>query len=321
MEHVNCILCNHDDTRDLFRKRDKFGTTGDEFTVVECRNCGLAYVNPRPSQEEMGKFYPETYSWKENIETGSSLVRLLKRFEKGYRYHLLKGEVSKVERHGAKRTGKVLDIGCGAGDRLDVFRSRGFEPAGVETSDAAGYARKHLKLNVLKGDLFAARFPVDSFDVVTLYHVLEHTHDPQKVCEEVHRILRKEGLLVIEVPNRESFQYKLFGGRWAAVDVPRDLYYFGTGTLTSLLTKAGFQILTVDHFMNWWHPPTLVISLFPGLDPQRAWQEEGKGGNPIGQRIAWMVCTLLAGAFTHFESMMKRGAIVTFYARKHSLQG
>lgn len=316
MEHVNCKLCSRNDAKVLFTKKDKFRTTEDEFSVVECQNCGLAYINPRPSPEEIGKFYPETYSWKENVETGSSLAKLLKGLEKRYRYHLLKGEVSKVEKWGAKRTGRVLDIGCGTGDRLDVFRSRGFETVGVETSDAADYARERLNVEVIKGDLFSACFPGEFCDIITLYHVLEHTHDPVKVCEETHRILKPDGLLAIQVPNRESLQHTLFKKRWAAFDVPRDLYYFGTGTLTSLLTNVGFDILKVDHFMNWWHPPTLVISLFPDLDPQRAWQEERKGGTPITQRVAWILCTLMAGPFTHVESWMKRGAIVTFYAKK-----
>jgi len=319
MEYVNCQLCNHDDATVLFKKKDKFGTTGDEFTVVECQECRLAYVNPRPSQEEIGKFYPETYSWKENVEAGSFLGRLLKKLEKKYRYHLLRGEVSEVERVWSKRGGKLLDIGCGAGDRLDEFRRKGFETVGVEISASADYAEKYLKLSVIKGDLFSPCFPDASFDIITLYHVLEHTHDPVKVCEEILRILKPNGLMVIQVPNRESLQYKMFRQRWAAVDVPRDLYYFGTRTLTLLLKKVGFEIFEIDHFMNWWHPPTLVISLFPNLDPQRAWQQERKGRSSLAERIGWILCTLMAGPFTHFESWMKRGAIVTFYAKKPSL--
>ena len=86
----------------------------------------------------------------------------------------------------------------------------------------------------------------------------------------------------------------------------------------SALTSKGLVLkcLKIDHFMNWWHPPTLVLSLFPSLDPQRAWREEEKGRNPIFQRIAWIVSTLLASPFTQFESWMERGAIVTFYAVK-----
>ena len=184
------------------------------------------------------------------------------------------------------------------------------------TSDSADYAKDHLKLNVLKGDLFSAHFPSGFFDIVTLYNVLEHTHDPMKVCQEAHRILKDGGFLVIQVPNKNSLQYELFKKRWAAFDVPRDLYYFSIQTLRNLLEEVGFRVFKVDHFMNWWHPPTLVISLFPNLDPQKAWGEEGKGGGPFFQRLAWGVCTLLGGAFTQLESGLKRGAIVTYYATK-----
>jgi hypothetical protein len=87
-------------------------------------------------------------------------------------------------------------------------------------------------------------------------------------------------------------------------------------TLSSLLKNVGFTLMNLDHFMNWWHPPTLVISLFPGLDPQRAWQKERKRRSSLAQRVAWIFCTLMVGPFTYFESLTKRGAIVTIYARK-----
>lgn len=316
MDHVNCNLCNLDDPKILFKKKDKFGITEDEFNVVECRRCGLIYVSPRPNDEEIGKFYPDTYAWKEILQADSVPTKFVRRLEKGYRYHLLKDQTLKVLKFTERSTGKVLDIGCGTGDRLDVFRSKGFETYGVEISDSADYAKEQLKLNVLKRDLFSANFPNKYFDIITLYHVLEHTYNPLKVCEEIHRILKEDGFLVIQVPNKESFQYKLFRKRWAAFDVPRDLYYFGTKTLSSLLKKVGFKVLKVDHMMNWWHPPTLVLSLFPCLDPQKAWAKEGRGGNTFFQRIAWILCTFFAVPFTHIESCVKRGAIVTFYAIK-----
>ncbi len=318
MEHVNCNLCGFDDAKVLFRKKDKFRITEDEFSVVECRRCGLAYINPRPDSHEIGRFYPETYSWRESLEADSGLARALRAAEKAYRYHLLKDEVSKVIKFTGKRSGKVLDLGCGTGDRLDVFRNHTWETYGIETSDSADYAKEHMKLDVLKGDLFSARFPDHFFDVVTLYHVLEHTPDPLGVCREIRRVLKEDGFLVIQVPNRESFQYGIFKKRWAAFDVPRDLHYFGTRTLCSLLEKAGFVLMKTDHFMNWWHPPTLVLSLFPSLDPQKAWQKEGKGQTTLFQRVAWILLTLTGGPLTWIESRMRHGAIITAYAVKSS---
>jgi SAM-dependent methyltransferase len=316
MEQVNCNLCGLDNTRILFRKRDKFGISEDEFGVVECQGCGLLYINPRPSQQEIGRFYPETYSWKETLEADSFLTQGIRKLEKGYRYHLLKDEVSKVTRFTGKRQGKVLDIGCGAGDRLDSFRAAGFETCGIETSESANYAKEHLGLNVIRGDLLSAHFPEGSFDIITLYNVLEHTHDPTRVILESHRVLKKEGYLIIQIPNKDCFQFRIFKERWAAFDIPRDLYYFGTKTISSLLKKSGFDVVKVDHFMNWWHPPTLVISLFPNLDPQKAWRAEDSGGNPLFQRAGWILATLLASPFTQLESLTGHGALMTVYARK-----
>ena len=316
MERVNCILCGLDETKILFEKKEKFGITEGGFRVVECQRCGLLYVNPRPSQEEMGEFYPETYSWKETLEADSFLAKRLRGLEKNYRYHLLKNEVAKVIKFTGRNSGKLLDVGCGTGDRLDVFRNHTFETYGVETSYSADYAKEHLKLDVKKGDLFTAHFPDRFFDVVTLYHVLEHTPNPLEVCREVHRILKEDGFLVIQVPNRDSLQYRIFKKRWAAFDVPRDLYYFGAQTLRALVERSGFVIQRTDPFMNWWHPPTLVLSLFPSLDPQKAWQKEGKGQATLFQRIAWILLTLTVGPLTWGESRMSHGAIITAYATK-----
>jgi len=316
MEFVNCILCGIGDTKILFSKKDKFGISTEEFNIVECKRCGLLYINPRPSIEEMNKFYPETYSWKETLEADSSLAKLVRRLEKSYRYHLLKDEVSKVIKFTGKTSGRVLDIGCGTGDRLEVFRRKGFETFGVEPSDSADYGREYLKLNIIKGDLFSANFPEQFFDIITLYNVLEHTHNPVDVCNGVYRVLKEDGFLIIQLPNKDCLQYKIFRKRWSACDVPRDLYYFNIPTMDLLCKKTKFQIKKVDHFMNWWHPPTFVNSLFPNLEPQKAWLREGSGQSTIFQRMGWVLLTLLAGPLTQLESILKYGAILTYYIMK-----
>ena len=111
MEYVNCDLCGLDDTQVIFKKKDKLGISDDQFQVVECRQCGLLYVNPRPTEAEIWKFYPETYSWKETLEADSFLTKWVRRLEKSYRYHLLQDEVSKVVIFTDKNFGKVLDVG------------------------------------------------------------------------------------------------------------------------------------------------------------------------------------------------------------------
>ena len=83
-----------------------------------------------------------------------------------------------------------------------------------------------------------------------------------------------------------------------------------------MLEKAGFVIQRTDPFMNWWHPPTLVLSLFPSLDPQKAWEREGKGQPTLFRRVAWIALTLMVGPLTWIENVIGHGAIITAYAVK-----
>jgi len=316
IEYVKCNLCNNNDTKLLFSKRDKFGLSDCDFSVVQCRICGLIYVNPRPSEEEIGRFYPDTYSWKETLAAESKITQLIRRLEKIYRYHLLNYEVSKVVETTQRKTGKLLDIGCGTGDRLDIFRGLGFDTYGVEISQSAKYAKEHLGLNVKQGNLFDANYHDSFFDIITLHNVLEHTHNPQKIIAELRRILKEDGTLVIQVPNIECAQFKLFNKRWSAIDVPRHLYYFNSNIISRLLEKQGLGITKIDYFTNWWHPPTLVITLFPALDPQVAWAKEEKRDNPVFKRMFWIFWTLILPPFTFFESLTKKTSIVTIYAKR-----
>lgn len=318
MEYVKCDFCNNNGAKLLFSKKDKFGLSDCDFKVVQCRNCGLIYINPRPSEDEIAKFYPDTYSWKETLTAESKITKIVRRLEKIYRYHLLSYEASKVVKAAKRKTGKLLDVGCGSGDRLDIFRRLGFDTYGVEVSSSAEYAKGHFGLNVKQGDLFEANYPDSFFDVITLHNVLEHTHSPQKIIRELYRILKEDGVVVIQIPNTDCIQFKLFKERWAAFDVPRDLYYFNIWLLKKILTKENFEIINIDHFNNWWHPPTLVITLFPNLDPRLSWSAEALKATSYLHRLFWGILTFVVSPFAKLESLVGRGALITIYAAKLS---
>ncbi len=316
LESVRCALCNSDDAQLLFSKKDKFLISEADFKVVQCKRCGLIYVNPRPPESEIANFYPETYSWKETLRADSFITRFLRTLEKTYRYHLLRYEVNKVLRNTGLTKAKVLDIGCGAGDRLKIFKEKGFDTYGVDISTSAIYAKETLGLNVINSDLASARYPDDYFDAVTMYNVLEHLHKPVEMLKEAQRILKKGGFLVIQVPNTDSLQFKRFGKRWAAFDVPRDLYYFNPGLLSGLLKKAGFAVIKTDHMSGFLHPPTIVISMFPGLDPQKSWLAENKSKSTALKRAGWAFWTLVLSPVAFMESLVKKSAIITLVADK-----
>lgn len=313
MEHTGCIFCEKDDSELLFRKKDKLGISDDEFQIRRCRGCGLIYISPRPGRDEIGRFYPEYYSWKQEEESPGAVGRL----EKFYRYQLLGHEVGRVIARTGLENGKVLDVGCGSGDRLDVFRKRGFDSYGVEVSASAEHARGKMGLDVVRSDLAGACFPDGFFDIVTLYNVLEHLHDPREALKEINRITKPGGYLVVQVPNTGSLQFKIFGKRWAAIEPPRDLFYFRTGLVRMMLSEEGFGVVSVDGSFHWFHPPTFTITAFPGLDPQLAWKKQHQGSGAMVSKLLWAAMTLtVSPVFAAVENALKRPAVITVYARK-----
>lgn len=150
----------------------------------------------------------------------------------------------------AKTQGRLLDVGCSTGNFLAHARARGkWETYGVEINRAAAeYARDRFQLDVFHGVLKEANYPSAHFDVVTMWSVLEHLHDPLESLTEVRRVLRPDGILGFTVPNGDSLDARLFGPNWALLDPPRHLYTFTRATLEELLGRGGFEIVKVQSF-------------------------------------------------------------------------
>ena len=140
----------------------------------------------------------------------------------------------------------MLDVGCATGSFLDCMRKRGnWQISGVEVNqEAARYARERFSLDVFAGELLEANCPAHHFDVVTLWHVLEHLHSPLDTLMEISRILKDDGALFLSVPNSDSYDARVFGDCWIGLDPPRHLYTFSAKTLKRLLAEAGFE--TID---------------------------------------------------------------------------
>ncbi|MFO8013063.1 MAG: class I SAM-dependent methyltransferase [Phycisphaerae bacterium] len=315
MEQVSCILCAREG-EPVFTKADKF-PPHERFTVVRCPACGLRWVSPRPEAAALARYYPDTYSWKppDEAESESAVHRL----ERWYRFHLLRFETRQLLRHTDLSPGDaVLDVGCSSGDRLLVMREAGLAPAGVELGPAADFARERLGLDVRRGTLRDAAFDDARFRAVTLHNVLEHVPDPAALLAEVRRVLVPGGWVVVQVPNAASLQARAFGRRWAAADVPRDLWYWTPALLARLLGEAGLAVARVVHRTSLLHPPTAAVSLVPWADPQRFWAAEA-GGSALGglaRRLAWAAVTVAAMGPVWLESALGASAIPTVFARK-----
>lgn len=236
-EHVVCNLCGADDTQWLFEGYDRLHGLPGRFNVVRCRQCDLIYLNPRPTQDSIGDYYPDDYEPHVFFER----IRHSRLAYLDYNYGMWKRRRA-IERF--VPCGHVLDVGCASGGFLFYMREHGWQGQGVEISPrAVAYAQQTLSLQVFLGDIFEANYPDNYFDLVTLWNVFEHLHDPTANLVEIRRVLKTGGYLVLAVPNHESWGARFFGPAWVGYDVPRHLYTFKPAILKTLLMQQGFELV------------------------------------------------------------------------------
>jgi len=240
MEWVKCNLCGSEDFSLLFKGHDYQYFSPLTFKVMRCNRCGLVCLNPRP--KEIIHYYPER---KEVIE-------------KDYFLFLNPDRIKKVKR--LKKRGRILDIGFGHGDFLFDMSKEGWEVYGNEISKTGyDFAREKLGLkNIYNSDLLSLDFPENYFDVVTMWHTLEHMKKPQETLRRINRILKDDGVLIIECPDFSSLQSRFFKDKWFGLDLPRHLYQLSPKILKKLLESAGPKTFRKDYIVN---PRISFISL------------------------------------------------------------
>jgi SAM-dependent methyltransferase len=238
-EESDCLLCGGRRWTPLLEAPDCVpGGTGLWFAVVQCLDCGLCFTNPRPSAANIAQFYPSAY--------GPHLTAALRRSPKPWHIRLPspwrgpRQQRRALEWHGQ---GRLLDFGCGGGSFLERMHARGWRVTGLDVSPAAvGRVRDGLGLRALLGSLPHPELRPGSFDVITMWHSLEHVHRPMAVLEEAHKLLAPGGKLVVAVPNIDSLPFRWFGSAWFGLDLPRHLTHFAPWTLHLMLENAGFAV-------------------------------------------------------------------------------
>jgi len=227
----NCVLCNGT-TPEVIEECRK------EFNVLECPGCGLVYVSPLPEKVLIESAHSDSYyaPWLKNQRS-----KRIKMWEKRLRT-LNRLSVNK---------GRLLDIGCAEGLFPELAGKDGWDATGTEISHfAAQYGKEKLGLNIIQGELIDMKFPDNTFDAVTMWHVLEHTRDPIAVLREIRRILKDNGIFILAIPNMNNFlfqlAYRLIRGRRMHLFDPDDrelhLYHFTTETIRLALEKTGFSV-------------------------------------------------------------------------------
>lgn len=233
---TKCHLCSSKDHKFLFRQQDLFHSLPGEFSVWKCQDCGLVFLNPRPTVNELMDFYPASYvAYTKPLDK----ERKIKRMDRSYgllkRFKFMKKFVG---------SGNILDVGCATGAFLTEIHK--LEPTkwnlyGLEPNKlAASIAQQASFIKVSANYLKEADYPNNFFDVVTMWDVLEHVHSPIDTLREVRRILKPRGMLVFSTPNLDSWDATIFKKYWVGYDVPRHIHVFDNDTLQVILRKTGF---------------------------------------------------------------------------------
>lgn len=212
--------------------------------LVKCKNCGLVFVGEQPEPQELYALYGETYF--HNDESGVV----------GYNDYIadeanIRKTVNKrfeiIEEYTDK--GRLLDVGCAMGFFIDEAHKRGWEVAGLDVSQfAAEYVKERFGHDAYNGSLLDFDFPEDSFDLVTMYDVIEHVPDPKAYVQAVAKIIKQGGIFELATPDIGSIPARLTGKSWIGYKLSEEhVYYFSVKTLTRLLDEAGFDVVNVRH--------------------------------------------------------------------------
>jgi SAM-dependent methyltransferase len=310
-----CLLCGSDRSLALFEGSDRlYGTTTKQFAVVRCGQCGLARLDPQPQPSELSLYYPGNYWFAPDASAAG-------RLEEAYRRLVLRDHVRFVEQslRRSRARGPLLDVGSGGGLFLGMMRERGFRGVGLDFSaEAAAVAWKQQGAPAACGRLENAPLAAGRFAAVTMFHVLEHLHDPRAYLISARNLLAPDGRLVVQVPNAASWQFRLLGEAWTGVDIPRHLFDFRDRDLESLLESCGFEVLRRKYFSLRDNPAGLASSLAPRLDPMARRIRGMKEGSAtrLAKDLAYFGLVLASLPFAAAEAAWRAGSTVMIEARR-----
>jgi 2-polyprenyl-3-methyl-5-hydroxy-6-metoxy-1,4-benzoquinol methylase len=209
------------------------------FALRRCRRCGRMLLDPRPAAEALSSSYDDDYYGAGERKFAPAIEGVVDWFREGR----ARQAAELVARTRGARKGAVLDIGCGSGQFLARLVRSGYECHGTELSPESGKRASAVPgLNLVFGALAPGSFAPGAFDLISIWHVLEHLPDPDFVLRLCHGWLREGGALMVAVPNAGSWQARLFAGAWFHLDPPRHFHHFTRGSMELLLRDAGFRI-------------------------------------------------------------------------------
>ena len=233
---TECPVCTKEEFKNFMVVPDK-SVSQESFVIVTCENCGFKFTNPRPSIEDIGRYYAsDAYISHSNTNKG-----LTNKAYQLVRSITLKQKVDLINKY-VPTKGRILDYGCGTGYFVAACQKNGWEVEGYEPNETARQnACALIKKNIAFDNLDS--FEEESFTFITLWHVLEHIHTLNETFGKLKSLLKPDGYLLIAVPNADSLDAQKYKENWAAYDVPRHLYHFTQPTMQRFIKKNKMEMV------------------------------------------------------------------------------
>jgi len=230
-EVLECPVCNNKSFTPLVSCQD-YTSSQEMFHVKLCSQCGLGITSPRPDLSSSPAYYQSKQYISHTAQSRGlfdSIYLIVRQFTTRWKYGLVRPFIHQQG---------LLDYGCGTGAFLRTVKKKGHAVAGVEPS--------HEARSKVPDDISTAaslsQLPHSRFDVITLWHVLEHVYSPGETIRQLSALLTEKGAMLIAVPNRESHDAQYYERYWAAYDVPRHLWHFTPSSMAAFLQREGLQI-------------------------------------------------------------------------------
>ncbi|MDR2859787.1 MAG: class I SAM-dependent methyltransferase [Mediterranea sp.] len=215
-----------------------FYASGEQFDIYACKDCDFHFTQEAPHEAEMDRYY-EASRYISLSDSRKGIVNMLYHWVRDY---TLSQKAKLVMKEAHRRTGRILDIGAGTGHFADIMAYHEWTVNAIEkNAKARAFAKEYFELDI-KDENALYTFKPDSFNVITLWHVMEHLEHLNDIWERVYELLTDKGILVVAVPNRASYDAQKYKEHWAAYDVPRHLWHFTPVTIEKWGYKHGFVL-------------------------------------------------------------------------------
>lgn len=331
LEQSRCPLCGAERAELYAEAPDRFlPKSGELYPLRRCVQCNMVYLNPRPREADSGRFYEHAEylpfaSLTPNRSVLARLYDLLRRANLNWKRRVVTDCLQRAEGGGQRAKGRLplatchlLDVGCGTGEFLAVMKAAGWQVEGLERDErAAVWAREHHQISLATGSVEQLSASTQQYDIVTLWHVLEHLYDPGQALEIIARRLRENGVLLIAVPNIAGIDARVYKSNWVALDAPRHVNHFSLDTLARLGSKHGLTL-------RWWRQLPLD-AFFNALMSEKLAAQRRSGRWflwPLRLVRASFVAlgSLIGGSHTPFSYAAFGASLVCFFEKSHITQ-